>query len=162
MPKLNNIEFFNRFCLTLFDELYSKFPAKVSVNVSEIANKAIPEGADFDDAFDSYATAREVITFLQEEGFITYYQFPLKGEVFHQVRLTMKSLAILGCPSSLLEKEASIIDSVKVAVSDGGKDATSKLVSSLITDIFGMASGVPPIRTILATIQAATGGSQEG
>lgn len=69
---MDNIAFFNRMTLALFDKLYSAFPTPVDLKTNSIAMSVIPEGAEYDETWDSLQAAEDAIDFLAQEGFLTH------------------------------------------------------------------------------------------
>lgn len=100
---MDNIAFFNRVTLALFERLYSSFPTPIELDVKSIAISVIPEEAEFDEAWNSLQAAEDAIDFLEHEGFLTHKGKYLEGGTFLQVRLSMKGLAILGSTPDSLE-----------------------------------------------------------
>lgn len=104
MAAPENIETFNRICVSLFDKLYSAFPVPVEIDVNDIVMSAVPQDASYEVAWDVLSVGGEVISFLAEEGFLTHKGAMLDGSQYLQVRLTMKGLAVLGYVPTSIEK----------------------------------------------------------
>ena len=84
----------------------------------------------------------ETVTFLREEGFLTYRDRVLSGE-FGGVRLTMKGLAILGIPISLRpdEPREPMIRKIKRVAAKGGEKVASEVVQKLVSEVFKFSLG---------------------
>ena len=57
---MDNIAFFNRMTLALFDNLYSAFPTPVDLKTNDIAMSVIPEGAEYDETWKSRSDGQPV------------------------------------------------------------------------------------------------------
>jgi len=63
---MDNIAFFNRVTLALFERLYSSFPTPIELDVKSIAISVIPEEAEFDEAWNG-SNGSEVLLRRQEK-----------------------------------------------------------------------------------------------
>lgn len=145
-----NIDRFNKTTLLVFDTLYQAFPVPIELDAGRIAMDTLPPDATFDESFDSIAPAFHAIQFLAKEGFIEYSNLTLDGRTFIQVRLTTKSLAILGQTPSALEPQVTISDRFRAIVKGGIKEAGSETAKKAIEllfanapslQVFGLAAG---------------------
>ncbi len=121
---MDNIVFFNRMTLALFDRLYSAFPTPVDLTTNSIAMSILPEGAAYDETWSSLQAAEDAIVFLAQEGFLTHKGTYLEGGTFLQARLTLKGLAILGSVPVALEGKQSLIDRIRKVLAGGAKEAS--------------------------------------
>jgi hypothetical protein len=140
---VDNIDFFNRLTLTVFENLYSSFPTPVDVDVKKLAMDVIPQDAELDETWNSLQAAEDAIDFLAQEGFLTHKGTYLEGGTYMQARLTLKGLAILGSPASLDEKRT-LIDGIRSALSGGAKGVGSELVKQLTQKAFAAAVAAGP------------------
>lgn len=147
---MDNIAFFNRLTLTLFDKLYSAFPTPVDLNTDSIAMSVIPEGVEYDETWNSLRAAEDAIDFLAQEGFLTHKGTYLEGGTFLEARLTLKGLAILGYVPDALEEKQSLIDRIRRALAGGAKEAGSETVKLLTQQAFAVAVASTPV--VLAAI----------
>lgn len=139
-----NIDRFNRFTLILFKQLYLSFPLPTNVDVSSLMMYVVPTGETFEATFHAIAPAGEAIQFLAAEGFLTYKGNLLDGTEYHQVRLTMKGLAILGSVPNSLEKKETLVSKILAVAGKGLKDAGSEQVSDLANQAFTLALASAP------------------
>ena len=142
---MDNITFFNRLTLALFEKLYSSFPTPMELDVKSIAMSVIPEDAEFDDAWNSLQAAEDTIDFLEQERFLTHKGTYLEGGTFLQVRLTLKGLAILGSTPDSLEGKQPLIDRIRKVLSGGAKEAGSEAVKQLTQQALAAAVAASPI-----------------
>jgi len=139
--KYENMELFNRICIVLFNRLYSAFPVPVDLNPNDVAMSAISEPASKDETWNTLSIAGEVISFLEEEGFLRHQGETSDGQ-YVQVRLTMKGLVVLGYVPSALEPNETpqpLISKVRAIVSGGLKEAGSESVRQLVSHAFSLA-----------------------
>ena len=132
----SNVEIFNRICLYLLSELYDSFPVPINIDADRQALYAIPESLDSEGALNVMDIANETLDFLCQEGFVSK-----SGSEFKNVRLTMKGLAILGVPVSLESKEHEkpLIDNIKSILGKGVEKSATKVVQSVISEVFKLA-----------------------
>lgn len=147
---MDNIAFFNRMTLALFDKLYSAFPTPVDLKTNSIAMSVIPEGAEYDETWDSLQAAEDAIDFLAQEGFLTHKGTYLEGGTFLQARLTLKGLAILGSVPDALEGKQSLIDRIRKVLAGGAKEVGSETVKLLTQQAFAAAVAATPV--VLAAV----------
>ena len=136
---MDNIAFFNRVTLALFDELYSAFPTPLDLKTLSIAMSVISEAPECDEIRNCLQAADDAIDFLAQEGFLTHQGKYLEGGTFLQVRLTLKGLAILGTVPDVLEEQQSLIDRIRKVLAGGAKEAASETVKSLTQYAFAAA-----------------------
>jgi len=146
---MDNITFFNRFTLALFEKLYSSFPTPVEIDVKSIAMSVISKESEFNETFESLSAPEDAIHFLAQEGFLTYKGTYLEGGTFLQSRLTLKGLAILGSTPDSLEGKLPLIDRIRKVLSGGSKEAGAEAVRQITQQAFAAAVAVGP--TICAT-----------
>ncbi len=147
---MDNIAFFNRMTLALFDKLYSAFPTPVDLKTKSIAMSVIPEGAKYNETWDSLQAAEDAIDFLAQEGFLTHKGTYTEGGTFLQARLTLKGLAILGSVPDALEGKQSLIDRIRKVLAGGAKEAGSETVKLLTQQAFAAAVAATPV--VLAAV----------
>lgn len=143
MSTPENIEIFNRICIVLFDRLYSAFPVPIEIAVNDISAEVAPR-EDFDGSWDVSTIGREVIEFLNQEGFLTAEGSYDSGSVYLQVRLTMKGLAVLGYVPSTLEKQEALISRISRVARGGLKEAGGEVVRQLVSQVFNLAIAAAP------------------
>ena len=96
MPETpDNIHRFNVTALVLFDKLYNSFPAPIEIDTLDLGYQATPSEAGSGTAWNFSVGADHVVTWLAEEGFIRYQGANIRTS-FHDVRLTLKGLTVLG------------------------------------------------------------------
>ncbi len=97
----------------------------------------MPDDADYDGTWSVMEIAGETVKFLQEEGFLTFRDQVITGE-FGDVRLTMKGLAILGIPVSLVadEPREPLIQKIKKLAAKGGEKAATDAVAGVVSALF--------------------------
>jgi len=142
MSAPENIETFNRICITLFDKLYSKFLAPIDLNMNDVSMCAVQQDAEQEVIWNVLSMGGHVIRFLSEEGFLTYKWAALEGSGFGQVRLTMKGLAVLGYVP--MEKKEPLISTIRHMAGSGLKEAGSESVRQIVTQIFSLALAATP------------------
>ncbi len=119
-----NIREFNLFTAELFSLLYDNFPNPVVV---------APE--EFDERADREAIKVYVNTmlFLKEEGFIRYAKVT-PDNVFIDVVLTAKGLALLNLIPEGITEGKSLIQSLKEVLQEGSKVALKTLIDTLLKE----------------------------
>jgi hypothetical protein len=140
-PNLSNIEIFNRICLQLLSELYESFPVPIVVEPNALAISAIPKDSSFNGAWDAIEISTETIFFLQQEGFLSIGGTLNTGES-HDVRLTMKGLAVLGSvPVSLKKNDPRepLITKIGKLLGVGVEKAATEAVQSAMSEVFKLA-----------------------
>lgn len=148
---MDNITFFNRLTLALFERLYSSFPTPIDVDVKAIAMTVIPEDAEGVETWNCLQAAEDAIDFLSQEGFLTHKGTYLEGGAFLQARLTLKGLAILGSTPDALEGRQPLIDRIRKVLAGGAKEAGSEAVKQLTQHAFAAAlAAAPAVITSLA------------
>lgn len=140
---MDNIAFFNRVTLTLFEKLYSSFPTPIELDVNLIAMSVIPEEAEYEEAWISLQAAENAIDFLEQEGFLTHKGKFCEGG-FLQVRLSMKGLAILGSTPDSLEGKQPLIDRIRKLLTGGAKEAGTEAVKQLTQQALAAAVAAGP------------------
>ena len=132
-----NIDRFNKAALLVFERLYQAFPVPIELSTSKIAMDTLPQDATFDESFQSIEPVFYAIEFLRNEGFIEYGENLLDGTTFLRVRLTSKSLALLGRIPSVLEPQITvgyrISGLLKGGIKQVGSEAAKKAVELLFT-----------------------------
>lgn len=141
---MDNITFFNRLTLALFEKLYSSFPTPVNIDVNAVAMTIIPEGAKNEETWNSLQAAEDAIDFLTQEGFLTHKGMYSEGGRFLKARLTLKGLAILGSTPDALEGRQPLIDRIRKALSGGAKEAGAEAVKLLTQQAFAAAVATAP------------------
>lgn len=131
-----NIDRFNKATLLVFDTLYLAFPVPIELNASKIAMDTVPPDAEFDESFQSIEPVYHTIDFLKKEGFIEFSDHSLDGANFLQVRLTSKSLALLGQTPTALEPQTSIADTFRSLLKGGIKNVGSEAAKKAVELIF--------------------------
>ena len=128
--------------MQLFADLYEAFPVPIDIEPNALASSIRSPGQEFDEAWSMLEIAGETVTFLRDEGFLTYRDRVLSGE-FGGVRLTMKGLAILGIPVSLKPGEPSepMIRKIKRIAAKGGEKVAAEAVQTLISEVFKFGLG---------------------
>ena len=142
MPVPPNIDRFNKSTLLIFDKLYQAFPVPVELSASKIAMDTLPADATFDESFQSIEPVFYTIEFLRKEGFIEYAGHFVDGTAFQQVRLTSKSLALLGQTPSALEHQVSISEKIRNLVKGGIKDVSSEAAKKAVELLFAHGSSL--------------------
>lgn len=142
---MDNITFFNRLTLALFEKLYLTFPTPIELDVKSIAMSVIPEDAELDQAWNGLQAAEDAIDFLEQEGFLTYKGKYLEGGTFLQARLTLRGLAILGSTPDSLEGKQPLIDRIRKVLSGGAKEAGTEAVKQLTQQALAAALAAGPI-----------------
>ena len=142
---MDNIAFFNRLTLELFDQLYRSFPTPTDLDVKALAMAIIPEEAEKEETRNSLQAAEDAVDFLAEEGFLTHKGGYLEGGTCLQVRLTLKGLAILGSTPGSLEGRQPLIDRMRKALAGGAKEAGSETVRQLVQQTFSAAMTAAPL-----------------
>lgn len=142
---MDNITFFNRVTLALFEKLYSSFPTPTELDVKSIAMSVIPEDAEFDQTWNSLQAAEDAIDFLEREGFLTHKGKYLEGGTFLQARLSLKGLAILGSTPDSLEGKQPLIDRIRKVLSGGAKEAGTEAVKQLTQQALAAALAAGPM-----------------
>lgn len=143
--QMDNITFFNRLTLALFEKLYLAFPTPIELDVKSIAMSVIPEDAELDQAWNSLQAAEDAIDFLEQEGFLTHKGKYLEGGTFLQTRLTLKGLAILGSTPDSLEGKQPLIDRIRKVLSGGAKEAGAEAVKQLTQQALATAVTAGPM-----------------
>lgn len=136
-----NIEIFNLICLQLFSELYESFPVPIAVDPNALALAAIPKDSSYDGTWSAMEISSEAVSFLQQEGFLTVGGRVLTGEC-HDVRLTMKGLAVLGSvPVSLRPNEPRepIIAKIGRLIGKGTEKVATEAVQAVVSEVFKLA-----------------------
>ena len=141
---MDNITFFNRLTLALFEKLYSSFPTPADLDVKAIALTVIPEDAERAETWNSLQAAEDAIDFLAQEGFLTHKGTYLEGGTFLQARLTLKGLAILGSTPDSLEERKPLIDRIRKVLAGGAKEAGAEAVKQLAQQAFAAAVAAGP------------------
>lgn len=145
-----NIDLFNRFSLAVFRELYLSFPVEVDLNVNDLVLSVTPTDGSYEETFDALSMGGNALDFLASEGFLTHKGSLLDCSQYHQVRLTMKGLAVLGSTPASLEKSESLISKILAVSGKGLKDAASEQVQSLAGQAFALAlTAAPSIAAVL-------------
>lgn len=142
---MDNIAFFNRLTLALFEQLYRSFPTPTDLDVKTLAMAVVPEGVEFEEAWNSLQAAEDAIEFLAEEGFLTHKGSYLEGGTFLQARLTLRGLAILGSTPDSLEGRQPLIERIRKALAGGAKEAGSETVKQLSQQAFAAAVAAGPM-----------------
>jgi hypothetical protein len=142
MSKVNqNIEIFNLICLQLFSDLYETFPVPIAVDPDSLALSAIPKESSFDGTWSAREISSEAVNFLQQERFLTFGGRVPTGE-YHDVRLTMKGLAVLGSvPVSLKQNEPRepIIAKIGKLMGKGAQNVATETVQAVVSEVFRFA-----------------------
>lgn len=147
---MDNITFFNRLTLALFEKLYSSFPTPTDLDVKSIAMSVSPEDSEYEETWNGLQAAEDAIDFLAQEGFLTHKGTYLEGGTFLQARLTLKGLAILGSTPDSIEGKQPLIDRIRKVLSGGAKEAGAEAVRQLTQQALAAAVAVGPM--VLATL----------
>ncbi|MCH8041429.1 MAG: hypothetical protein IH977_13965 [Nitrospinae bacterium] len=145
VPK--NIHHFNLAVLKLLATLYESFPSPKNLDpqiLNDICFDAVPEDASEEDSWDIGNMGEDVITFLEEEGFLRYEPDPNHREGYYgKTRLSLKGLTILGSrPNSLgSQDKRSLIERAKGALSTMSTSTGSEAGKQVVSEIFKMALG---------------------
>jgi hypothetical protein len=142
MPVPPNIDRFNKATLLVFDKLSHAFPVPIELSASKIAMDTLPADATFDESFQSIEPVFYTIDFLRKEGFIEYAEHLLDGTAFLQVRLTSKSLTLLGQTPSALEHQVSISEKITNLVKGGIKNVSSEAAKKAVELVFAHGSSL--------------------
>jgi hypothetical protein len=133
-----NIHRFNLTALALFDQLYNAFRTPMELDLAKVGASAMPPEASEQDAWDFSIRTVDVVTWLDEEGFLPF-EGQIAGDHVYQARLTLKGLTILGyMPTSLQSSgpREALIDKIKRVLATGAEKAGSEAVKSLLSEIF--------------------------
>ena len=141
---MDNMTFFNRLTLAVFEKLYSAFPRPVDIDVLAVAMTVIPKDTLHDETFNCLQAAEDAIDFLTREGFLTHKGSDREGGTFLQARLTLKGLAILGSKPDALEGSKPLIDRIKHVLARGAKEAGVEAAKQLIQQVFAAAAAAAP------------------
>lgn len=144
-----NIERFNLTVIHLFNDLYDSFPTAIDVDTSMLGIKAAPEGLSGAEILTYAMCAGDVVTWLQEEGFLTIYGTDNAGTIT-DVRLSLKGLTLLGyVPASLrfVDRKEPIIDKIKRVLAAGTEQASTEAIKTILAAVFKLAVSSAP-RTI--------------
>lgn len=141
---MDNITFFNRTTLALFEKLYSAFPTPIDIDVKAIAITITPNDVKYVEAWNSLQAAEDAIDFLTQEGFLTHKGTYLEGGKFLQARLTLKGFAILGSTPDALEGKQPLIDRIRKVLAGGAKEAGAEAVKQLTQQAFAVAITTAP------------------
>ncbi|MDR4462049.1 MAG: hypothetical protein MRJ67_16285 [Nitrospirales bacterium] len=143
VPK--NIHYFNLAVLTLLKTLYESFPSPKNLDpfiLNDICFDAVPKEDSEEDAWKLGNMGEDVITFLEEEGFLRYEPDPNHREGYYgRTRLSLKGLTILGWVPNSLESQGkkSLIERAKDALSKTSTSAGSETVKQVVSEVFKMA-----------------------
>ena len=149
MQDPENIEIFNRICVTLFDKLYTAFPMPIELDMDDVAKSSIPQEASYEHSWYILSIGSEVISFLDEEGFLTHKSTRLEGSLYRQVRLTMKGLVVLGYVPTSVEKQEPLSSKIRGFVGEGLKEAGGEAVRQLVSKICRLALTAAPAIGVL-------------
>lgn len=136
-----NIQKFNLICLKLFADLYEAFPNTVRTQIAVLDAETIPLTTTYNHSLDSIEMARNVVSWLKDEGFIRITSTTMAGDHANIV-LTLKSLTLLGyVPTAIQgsEQKEPLINKVKRAISLGAEKAAADGVKSILTELFRLA-----------------------
>jgi hypothetical protein len=136
MPVPQNIDCFNKATLLVLDKLYQAFPVPIELSASKIATDTLPPDATYDESFQCIEPVVHTIEFLRKEGFIEYAEHCLAGTTFLHVRLTSKSLALLGHTPSALEPHVSISEKFRNLLKGGIKEVSSETAKKAVEVLF--------------------------
>lgn len=120
-----NIEIFNRIVVLLFSRLYENFPEPIDVDSSAIGLESMPEDEQDDqELWNSMTLGAESITWLEQEGFITFQSRTLDSN-FGGVRFTSKGLTLMEMPSVLENPQSESIGEMAKGVIAGTVQETA-------------------------------------
>ncbi|WAR46948.1 hypothetical protein [Methylomonas rapida] len=120
-----NIDDFNRFAAKILERMYEAFPQDISPLLLDGIQK------DLDDIEKKNLIG--TFDFLATEGFIRCSSLSQSGDSYSFVKLTGKGLLTLNLvPKTLTGKKASLLDKIKAASKDGGKQALNAAISQTI------------------------------
>ncbi|WP_154667885.1 hypothetical protein [Pseudoduganella violaceinigra] len=139
-----NVDLFNRFCLAVFNELYTAFPVPVNLKVAALIADVTPEEASYEIAFNAHTLAAESLKFLESEGFLTSQGSYLDQSEILQVRLSLKGLTVLGMVPNSLTQKKSAISGITDVVAGGLKKAAAEKVQDLASQVFSYALVAAP------------------
>lgn len=140
-----NIDRFNKATLLIFDKLYQAFPVPIQLDASKIAMDTLPLDAAFDESFQCIEPVFYTIEFLGKEGFIEYGEHFLDGTSFLQVRLTSKSLALLGQTPAVLEHQTSVAERIRSLLKGGIKEVSAEAAKKAVELLFTHGSSLVSI-----------------
>lgn len=144
-PRMDNITFFDRLTLALFEKLYSAFPTPIDIDVRDVAMIIIPEDAEKNETWDSLQAAEDAIDFLTQEGFLTHKGTYLEGGKILKARLTLRGLTILGSTPAALEEKQALIDRIRKVLAGGVNVAGAEAAKLLTQQVFAAAMSAAPI-----------------
>ena len=124
---MKNIDFFNIFALALLEKLYGEFPNPIEIDTNNLGVSLIPEDCSEEIIHNLLNSTDNAVTFLAEEGFITYKSAYLGGG-FSQVRLTAKGLAVLNSTPEAIDSREPLIARIRKAFAGGAKEAATETV----------------------------------
>ena len=138
MKPPENIHRFNVTALELFRRLYDAFPDPIELNSAHAGVAASPADST-DETYWAYrGNARNVVTWLAQEGFLRYESQDKTGK-FYDVRLTLKGLTVLGhVPTAVKDggRKSPVIDSIKRVLASGAEKAGTEAVKSIVGAVF--------------------------
>lgn len=121
---ISSIDKFNICAAKVFENLYSQFPLKVNIEITNF-----PEYDTKEDNGLFYGT----VDFLKDEGFINYSDKVYGGYI--NLVLTAKGFTVLNSPASIISSEKTIGEEIKNQL-NVGKDESIKLMVREIFKLF--------------------------
>lgn len=135
---MTRMDYFNRMCLAILNELYEAFPGKIDIKPDGMAIGVLDGQESYGALFDKLSISSDVVTFLQEEGFLRYESGNHDGN-FHHVRLTMKGLALLGAERQSMQspiEPPSLIARIRAHLHAGASGAPGKVAEEIVGVLF--------------------------
>ncbi len=135
-----NFENFNKVTLHILVNLFDEFPTPIKIDAPWVATDLFnAESESQDTAFDKMEFVGYCISWLKEEGFISYLK--REKDEFLGVRLTLKGLTLLGY--SIPDNSSStLIIQAKEAIADASQDAAKDVITNLVKMAFFNLGGV--------------------
>lgn len=140
---MDNIEFFNRFTVTLLEKLYSSFPRRMDLDTLQIATSIMPNGIAEGEAYEFVVSADDAVRFLMAEGFIRATENQsLDGAHFYDVQLTQKGLAVLTSTPNAIEPDQTLIQKMRAIANDGIRNAAVESITGVTKALFNVAMSI--------------------
>ena len=148
MSNPDNIDFFNLYTIAIFERLYNNFPTPIHVNAVLMATELVPEQSSEDDRHKKIQSAGYALSFLAEEGFVTYEDARPNVGQFAGVRLTAKGLAVLNSVPGSIEKSEPVIGKIRNALTGGAKEAGNESIRQIVQSV--LTTGLAAVPSIVS------------
>ena len=148
MAEPDNIDFFNLFTIAIFDRLYNSFPTPIQVNAVLMASELIPEKTSEEARHKKLQSAGYALSFLAEEGFVTYKDARPNVGQFVGVRLTAKGLAVLNSVPGSIEKSEPLIGRIRKILTGGVKEAGNESIRQIVQS--ALTTGLAAVPSIVS------------